>query len=332
MKNFIILLIFIGSLQAKLCAQELSTVNYKTSDVYTSGISFSDNWKTDIELNNVNVYSGQIQNISSKNYKNLILNLYLLPVGHNFNDNSFQGYLLTETNFKRLDRNSKLIAVNILSQINQTPPDGLYNPVLVMTNQSGKVMAFKVLPTKVTTHDGVTFIGDSKISKPQIAENETPVQEIKNETEVIKKDIPQQKIIKQDPDSVVKIKTAIDNSVSLDKEWEVGIDFKEAVVTINGGNISNKNNFKVNDLTLNVYLTKDNITQINQDFEGVQIASANIGDIESLKTFVGTSVTAGLINIPQNGTYYILLTLSTDNGEGEQVIKSGKNFAKAVSF
>ena len=200
-----------------------------------------------------------------------------------------------------------------------------------MTNQSGKVMAFKVLPTKVTTHDGVTFIGDSKISKPQIAENETPVQEIKNETEVIKKDIPQQKI-KQDPDSVVKIKTAIDNSVSLDKEWEVGIDFKEAVVTINGGNISNKNNFKVNDLTLNVYLTKDNITQINQDFEGVQIASANIGDIESLKTFVGTSVTAGLINIPQNGTYYILLTLSTDNGEGEQVIKSGKNFAKAVSF
>jgi len=71
---------------------------------------------------------------------------------------------------------------------------------------------------------------------------------------------------------------------------------------------------------------------VESDFNGVRIASANIGEIDSYKKYIDTQVKASMINIPQSGTYHILLTISATDENGNQVVRTGKYFERPVSF
>lgn len=305
MKKALFLSILFFGLQSFVFSQNLEKVNFDASEVYTSGLTLSQNWVTKLEMNNIEIYNGNIKNSSTMSYKDLNMSLFLVPNGFKIENNSFQGYHIAETNFAKLDGNSSLVGVNVKSNIKQTPPDGVYNPVLVLRNKGGKVLSYYVITNSLVKADqGIVYIPAQKT--PDIVKNlETAKPEV--------------------------LDINHDNSLSLDKDWTVEINFKEAHVNIMGGDISNWTDKKQSGVTLDVFLTDKPMDLIASNFKGVKIASANIGDIDSYNRLENTDVTAGLLNIPKNGSYYILLTLSSNDG-GKQIVKTEKAFENKISF
>jgi len=331
MRRFIFIFTFLIGFQSFLYSQELQNLSYENSDLYLSGISLSENWKTELVYNTILVTNGNIKNKSNKNYRGLILKLYLIPVGTSFDSGSFNGYRMTEANFKVLDSNSSLVGIKIQSEVNQTPPNGIYNPVLIMTNISGKIMSMRVLDDAVKSEDGVLFVTEAPAKIE--TDSETNIAELASEkTEATKSTSETQQKINLNPDSVVKITVADDHSITLDQQWQVEILPKDFLVNIKGGDISNLTDKDVENLTLDVFLTDEIMDVVDNDFSGIRIASANIGEIGSFKKFSGTQVKASMINIPRSGTYHILLTISATDENGEQVVRSGKYFERPVSF
>lgn len=306
MKKVLFTFIVLVGLQSLLYSQELKRVSFENSEVYVSGLTLSQNWITKLDLNTIQIYNGNIKNSSTKVYRDLVLSLYLMPSGNRVENGTFQGYLTAESNFAKLEGNSSLVGVNIKSEVLQTPPDGMYNPLLVLTNKSGKVLGFKVVTdSMIKAEQGVVSIPSSKSpadTKPVY--NFEPV--------------------------VVNVDH--DKSLSLDKDWKIEINFKDAHVSILGGDISNWTDKNQDDITIDVFLTDKPINNVSTSFNGVKIASANIGTIESYKRFEGTDVTAGLINIPKNGSYYILLTLSSKDKDGGQTIRAERLLDNQISF
>lgn len=331
MRKFIFIFSLFLGLQSFLYSQELQTLSYEKSDLYLSGINLSENWKTELVYNTILVTNGNIKNQSNKNYRGLVLKLFLIPAGTSFDSGNFSGYRMTEANFKVLDSHASLVGIKIQSEVNQTPPNGTYNPALIMTNISGKIMSMRVLGDIVKSENGILFVTEAPVKIE--AEGETNIAEpAPGKTEAIKTAPEVQQKIRLDPDSIVKITVADDHSIALDKQWQVEILPKEFLVNIKGGDISNLTGKSVENLTLDVFLTDKVMDIVDNDFNGVRIASANIGEIGSFKKYVDTQVKTNMINIPRSGTYHILLTISATDENGDQVVRTGKYFERPVSF
>lgn len=338
MRNFLFVFICFLGFHSILFSQQLETLNYEKSDVLLSGIDLSENWKTELVYNTILVTNGSIKNNSNKNYRGLILKMFLLPSEDIIDPGFFKGYKMTEANFNVLNNKSSLIGIKIQSEVNQIPPNGLYLPALIMTNRSGRIMSFRVLDDIVKSEDGILYItGKTQMELPDPgieqakATEETTVEPVGQET-LKTPPASEQKKFSTDPNSVVKITIKDDHSLSLDKQWQVEILPKEFLVNIKGGDISNLSDKNVKNLTLDVFLTDKMMDIVESDFNGVRIASANIGEIDSYKKYIDTQVKASMINIPQSGTYHILLTISATDENGNQVVRTGKYFERPVSF
>lgn len=289
-----------------LWGQELKTVSYTTSEINENQVNLSENWRTIIEDNNVVIYNGNIKNQSSKNAKNLEIELYLVPQNKDAKAGLIEGYLATVVPVRNVSKNSSLVGVNISSKLETLPPAGLYNPVLVLKDKKEEVISIHHVQNTIESKDNVLALYTPKA---------------------------EEKATKKDYSQVVKMEIAEDNSVVLEKEWKVEVDFKNFRVKVDGGDISNRTNKELSNLILDVYLTKDLQNLITSDFEAVHIASAQVTDkIDSYQKFVDTKVTTNLTTIPQNGTYYILLTLSTRDENGKSVVKTKRAFSNTVSF
>lgn len=84
MRKFIFIFTFLLGFQSFLHSQELQNLKYEKSDLYLSGINLSENWKTELVYNTILVTNGNIKNQSNKNYRGLVLKLFLIPAGHRF--------------------------------------------------------------------------------------------------------------------------------------------------------------------------------------------------------------------------------------------------------
>lgn len=289
-------------------AQELQSISYTTNSINESEIELSDNWRTVIEDNNVLIYNGNIKNESKKNVRNIRVNLFLTPQVANPKAGVVQGYSIAEVPFKSVAKNSSLVGVNIRGEVQDMPPVGLYDPVLVLTDREGNVLDIHRVNVTIRSEENSLAI---------LAIDPMPSSEM------------------ADPNlnPVVKMTIEEDNSVAFEKEWKVEVDFKNFLVKVMGGDVSNKTNKDMENVILDVFLTKQDQSLITSNFEAVHIASAQLSDkIESYKKFVDASLTTNMSRIPEKGTYYILLTLSVKNDEGESVVKSKRAFSNTVSF
>lgn len=309
MKKIFLTAAFVLCVSNVVSAQELQSVNYTTTQINESKLTLSENWRALIENNSVMIYNGNIKNESSDNAKNLNVELYLTPKDSEQTAGTIQGYHLTKVPFKTVAKNSSLAGVNIKSEIKQIPPAGLYDPILVLTNKDGKVLNYHKVGNTIESKDGSLAVYNAPVKVEGVVER------------------------KPDLHPVVKIDVKEDNSVVLEKEWKVEVDFKNFMVKVIGGDITNRTDKDLNNMILDVFLTKENQSVIDSNFEGVRIASAELDQkIESFKKFVDTTITTNLTTIPQNGTYHILLTLSVKDEKGNPVVRTKRAFANTISF
>ena len=308
MKKQLFAIAFVSMLANFLFAQELKSVNYSTNEMNESKMMLSENWSTQIQDNEVLIYNGNIKNGSNSTIKNLNIELYLSPKDAKKTAGVINGYALTSVPFKSIAKNSSLVGVNIKSEVKEIPPSGIYEPILVLTDKNGKVLSFQKVKNSIESKGGNLAI----YNVPVTPEGTTAK--------------------KPDLYPTVKMDIKEDNSVALEKEWQVEVDFKNFLVKVIGGDISNKTNQDLNNLVLDVFLTKENQTKIDSNFDAVHIASAELEKIEKYKKFVDTTVTTNLTRIPENGTYHILLTLSVKDDKGNPVVRTKRAFLDTISF
>ena len=290
-------------------AQELQSVNYTTNEINESQLVLSTNWITKIENNSVLIYNGNIKNESNKNVRNINLELYLVPQKLKQTAGAIKGFHVTKVPFKDVAKKSSLVGVNIENEVSGVPPAGLYDPILILTDKNGKVLTYQKV-NSVVESDGA-----------KIAVKNIPL-------------TPDGKVMKT-PDLYPSFQMDIkeDNSIALENEWKVEVDFKNFMVKVIGGDISNKTSRDLNNVVLDVFLTKDVQNQVISNFDAVHIASAELSNkIESYKKFVDTTITTNLTTIPQNGTYHILLTLSVKDENGNSVVRTKRAFLDTISF
>ncbi len=292
-----------------LFGQDLEKINYSGNINQDSKVKLSENWIASIKDNNVLIYNGSIQNETDRNVKNLELKLYLVPQIVVNNPNEMEGYLVSAVPIKNVSKNSSLVGVNIKNSLTQVPPTGIYEPILILSNKNNEILSFHIVKNKIESKEN-----NLAIMMPP------PVK-------------PAPKVSEEILNPVVKMDIKEDNSLSLEKEWKVEVDFKNFMVKILGGDIANNTDEAINNMILDVYLTKENQSTITSNFEAVHIATAPLSkEIESYKKFVDTSITTNLTRIPQNGEYYILLTLSVKDNNGNAVVKTKRAFSELVSF
>src|SRR5690606_25601835 len=100
-----------------------------------------------------------------------------------------------------------------------------------------------------------------------------------------------------DPNKPIELVVQNDNSLVLDGEWKVEIDFKNFMVSILGGNIINNTANDVKKFKIDVYLTNEKISSISQNFDGLQIASVPFeqvipGNSKAIDTSIKTNLRA----------------------------------------
>lgn len=314
-------------------AQESKVLNYSNADIENSGILLSDNWSINIEYNVVQIYNGSIKNDTNKNLTDFNLDLFLCD-NDEISDESINGLHLNNVVFKSLRKKSTIAGVNIKSESLNLPESGTYIPILVISDKRGKVLAIKEVNRTVYADAGNISL-KSKTDEPKIVKEETE----KTQTPVVSNTIrentgeisPQSKLsLVTDIDN---IKVAEDNKLVLDKEWKVEIDFKNFLVKLNGGDIANLDSKNHEDIAIEVYLTNESLTKITSNFNGMKIASSDLGiELDKGTKAVNTNIVTNLVQIPEPGTYYVMVTLLTKNDGGDWVVRSKRNFPNSISF
>lgn len=288
-----------------LIAQETKTLNFNIAEIKESEkLVLSENWHTYIDDNTILVYNGSINNESKKKLTNFNLDLYLVPKDLDITNGNFNAFFITSQTYPTIDRNARMVRVNIKEKLRNPVIEGLYTPLLVLSRK-GQILDIHKVQDILKIEDRVITL-----YKPEM---ESSVDTSLN--------------------PVVKISMYEDRSVSLEKDWKVEIDLANMLVKINGGDISNNTNSDIEHLSLDVFLTRENQSTIIKDFEGLLIASVDLNKpIEKNTKFVDTSVTTNARQIPQSGTYYILLTLSSKDENGKNQVRNKIAFPNAVSF
>lgn len=346
-----ICLFFLFVLNSMLFSQELEILKLNAQSIQSSRLFISNNWKTELTQNIILISNVNIENQSDKNYKGLILKLYLQPIEtiSNLGD-TISAYFMTEAKFKSLNSKASLDRIRIQSKVNQTPPSGVYNPILVVTNTSGVVMSYKILDSQIKSEDGnlnleIPMALTNETPRIEINIETTPTKEIKISDELIietpkiltdeptdSKDIEDRIKTITDPDSVNKIIVQNDHSVELDKSWQIKIYPTDYLVFIKGGDILNRSDDNLKNASLDIFFSEEKIENLEKNFNGVKIATAKIGEILARKDYKDVHIKTNLAKIPKNGQYYMLLMLSDTNENGEVIIRAIKYFENPILF
>lgn len=293
-------------------AQEKVKVNYSKDQIQNSQVVLSEHWNLDIVDNNLRLFNGSIKNNSNKTLRKLELDMYLID-DSKIDASSFTGIHMGNLTFNVLRSKSQIAGLNIVSETKQDfNLSGNYKPIVVVSDKDGKILDIQYVELSVFYSQG-----KPRVQRPEkeLAANNT----IKN----------------LGITDLNKMKLVEDNSVVLDGEWKIEIDFKNFLVKMKGGDIANKVDQAQEDVAFEVFLTDQKLNKITEDFNGVKIASSKLGKpIDKKTTFFDTEITTNIIQIPQPGSYYIMVTILTPDTEndGDWVVRSKRTFPNSVSL
>lgn len=205
---------------------------------------------------------------------------------------STQAYYLDAMQFNSIKRNENLTNISLTTQFAENMKDGNYFPLVLLKK-------------------GDTIVDVQQLNR-LVKLGEEPKQEIVTKTQIF---------------------TNEDKKFALIGNWDLEIDFKNFMVDITGKEMANYGNNDASDLVLEVFLTTQQFSEIPENFNGVLIATAPIDKVlNKNQSFYDVQVKTNLVNIPPNGTYNILYTLSTQDTEGKQIVRAKKVFEGTLSF
>lgn len=205
---------------------------------------------------------------------------------------STQAYYLDALQFNSIKRNENLTNISLTTQFAENMKDGNYFPLVLLKK-------------------GDTIVDVQQLNR-LVKLGEEPKQEIVTKTQIF---------------------TNEDKKFALIGNWDLEIDFKNFMVDITGKEMANYGNNDASDLVLEVFLTTQQFSEIPENFNGVLIATAPIDKVlNKNQSFYDVQVKTNLVNIPPNGTYNILYTLSTQDTEGKQIVRAKKVFEGTLSF
>lgn len=300
-----------------ISAQELKTISFNVDNINKSQIKISKNWTSAIQNKTLTISNGSVTNQTTSSSGRLKIEYYLSPGVLDLSSQKFEGFLIADTPLRSIDRNTSSVGVIIKNTVNNLPPEGSYNPVLVLTNNSGNILDIIQLNGSIIIENGV--ISKEKIDQP-------------SETKIDEKESKADKSGITDLNTPIKLNVNLDNSISLEKEWKINIDFKNFMVDLKGGDIANNTTQDSKNLIIDVYLSKGEAATLTSNFEGIHIAKAPLNPILKSKRAVGASIKTNLRAIPPQGTYHIIMTLSEVDDSGKAVVKNTKSFQNAVTL
>lgn len=293
-------------------AQETKTISFEQADLAKSDFKISKNWTSTIQDKSLTISNGNISNKSNGNSGKLKLEYYLFNSPLNFSSNSINGFLIAETPIRSINRNASSVGVIIKNTVRDLPPQGIYYPVLALSNSNGQILDLIQLSDLIV------------IENESMAKKQTEIPKKENESKTDMSAV-------TDLNKPIKLNVDLDNSISLEKEWKINIDFKNFMINLNGGDIANNTATDSKKLILDVYLSKGE-PAFTSDFQGIHIAKAPLNPIKKSKRTVGTSIKTNLRAIPPQGTYHIIMTLSEVDDSGKAIVKNTKSFQNAVTL
>lgn len=341
MKNFIlsITLLVISGLSF---AQDLESIIFNPAELKDSQLKLSKNWQLEIEKQIVSIKNGRISNQSSKNSERMTLELYFCPTIPDLYSGEIQGYPISSFSFKGINANSSIAGVSIQFADQNLPPDGRYFPVLILT-QSGIIKDIHQLRYQISTqNDKVLILQGESNEKDEIEEQTATVttsnispdiksENIKDSTEENTDNATNMSGV-TNPNEDVKMILENDNSIVLDGEWKIEMDFKNFMVSLIGGSISNNSFRDINHLKIDVFLTKEKQSVLSENFDGLLIASVPFDSpIKAGSTFVDTTIRTNLKAIPFKGPQYILMMVSEIGNDGKTHLKSYRAFDNPIT-
>lgn len=290
-------------------------------------ISVSKNWITVINLdgNELRLSNGSISNHQNKSTRKLSLDFYLSKNPYDNANPDDLGVLVAKNPINSLNRNSSISGISLVNSIKQIPEDGVYYQILVLNEGNGNVRDIAQLRSQIVIENGkLSPKKDDKNTDVSVADNSTtepkrtPQADMSGVTDIT---------------TPTKLTIRPDNSISLEKEWKIEIDFKEFMVNIIGGDIANNKMEDANGVILDVFLTKDNQTTFTSNFEGIHISKAPLQQtLAKAKRMTGAKIKTNLRAIPPSGTYYLLLTISETDKDGNQVVINSRTFQNPITF
>lgn len=293
-------------------------------------VSLSKNWITAINLNDneLRLSNGSITNNLNKSTRRLSLDYYLSQTPLDASNPEITGFFMVSKNpIKAIGRNSSISGISLQNKMKQTPEDGIYYQILVLTETNGNIKDIVQLRNQVTIANG-SLQSDNATPK-----DNTAVVEGNSAKETSERASQTDMSGVTDMSQPTKLTIRPDNSISLEKEWKIEIDFKNFMVNIIGGDIANNKLEDANGIILDVYLTKDDQTTFTSNFEGIHISKAPLQQtLGKAKRMTGAKIKTNLRAVPPSGTYYLLLTISEADASGNQVVLNSRTFQNPITF
>lgn len=293
-------------------------------------VSLSKNWITVINLNDneLRLSNGSITNNLNKSTRKLSLDYYLSKTPFDASNPEIMGFFMVSKNpISSINRNASISGISLKNKMKQTPEDGLYYQILVLTEINGDVKDIVQLRNQITIEDG------SLQSSKEAPKDNTVITDNTQTTETSERVSQTDMSGVTDITKPTKLTIRPDNSISLEKEWKIEIDFKNFMVNILGGDIANNKLEDAKGIILDVFLTKDDQTTFTSNFEGIHISKAPLQQtLVKAKRMTGAKIKTNLRAIPPSGTYYLLLTISEMDKDGNQVVINSRTFQNPITF
>src|SRR5690606_19429677 len=130
---------------------------------------------------------------------------------------------------KPIKGNNSISGISISNSMVNLPADGTYYQILILTDQSGTIKDAHNLNKQIVIESGkINFKEEEKKEAlPQTVKSLDDVREI-NKTDAL-----------TDLNKPIKINALLDESLTLEKEWKINIDFANFMVNLTGGDIAN---------------------------------------------------------------------------------------------
>lgn len=335
-------------------SQSLESIYVDNDEVANAKLLFTNDWVAEIENDFVYVYNGRIENKSNTEYKNLTLSLYLMPEKSLQTTDVIQVYFINSVSLNSFPNSSSLGGINLKKHISNSLPSIAYKPILVIRDKRGTLLSYKILDKYLFEAKDGGLIASSSVETTEI----TPVEvaDLPNDvkSDVIKENtytrIPESKLVetnitkpeelsekvtpktKQDLYPIYDFTEQLSDSIKMEKDWKVEINFPTTMVSIKGGDILNTTQRDLQNVTLKVYISKSELEENTTSFEGLVIAEADLKELKSSSKMTGLNIMTDLLSIPQGGTYYMFLTLSEKNENEKDIIRAKKMFTKSITL
>src|SRR5690606_21199433 len=184
--------------------------------------------------------------------KSLSLDLYFSESALDPENLKLEGVLVAKNPINSIKRNSSLSGISLQNSIKNNIPNGAYYQILALTDRDGNLLDLLQLRGGIRVQEGEIQAYTPPVEKKSSADMSGVT----------------------DLNKPVKLAVSNDNSITLEKNWNLDIDYKNFMINLTGGDIANNKTEQTGNIILDVFLTKDNQTSLTSNFDGMQIATA----------------------------------------------------------